>query len=126
MHADSPDRERISSQFSALVNMTADEMGEWLSTKRSKAVGWKGPDGALRESVGHSSGCRIVCILRKKPRELTADDYAHMRKVVGFIRRHLAQEPANPLTSRWRHSLMNWGHDPLKSFGESSKWTQLR
>jgi hypothetical protein len=37
-----------------------------------------------------------------------------MRKVVGFIRRHLAQEPANKVTSRWRYSLMNWGHDPLK------------
>ena len=41
-------------------------------------------------------------------------DYAHMRQVVGFVRRHRAQEPANPVTSRWRYSLMNWGHDPLK------------
>jgi hypothetical protein len=24
------------------------------------------------------------------------------------------QEPANMVTSRWRYSLMNWGHDPLK------------
>jgi hypothetical protein len=38
-----------------------------------------------------------------------------MRKVVGYVRRHLAQEPANMVTSRWRYSLMNWGHDPLKS-----------
>jgi hypothetical protein len=38
-----------------------------------------------------------------------------MRKVVGYVRRHLAQEPANPATSRWRYSLMNWGHDPLKA-----------
>jgi hypothetical protein len=37
-----------------------------------------------------------------------------MRKVVGFIRRHLAQQPANIYTSPWRYSLMNWGHDPLK------------
>jgi hypothetical protein len=34
--------------------------------------------------------------------------------VVGFIRRHLAQRPENEVTSRWRYSLMNWGHDPLK------------
>jgi hypothetical protein len=46
--------------------------------------------------------------------ELDEDDYRHMRKVVGFVARHRAQEPANMLTSRWRYSLMNWGHDPLK------------
>ena len=38
-----------------------------------------------------------------------------MRKAVGFIRRHRAQEPENMVTSRWRYSLMNWGHDPLKA-----------
>jgi hypothetical protein len=37
-----------------------------------------------------------------------------MRKVVGYIRRHSAQQPANIYTSRWRYSLMNWGHDPTR------------
>ena len=45
---------------------------------------------------------------------LADDDYAHMRKVVGYVRRHLAHRPENMVTSRWRYSLMNWGHDPLK------------
>jgi hypothetical protein len=37
-----------------------------------------------------------------------------MRKVVGYINRHLAQRPSGDVTdTRWRHSLMNWGHDPL-------------
>jgi hypothetical protein len=46
---------------------------------------------------------------------LTAADYAHMRKVVGFLRRHLAQRPSDDIMhTRWRYSLMNWGHDPLK------------
>ena len=40
-----------------------------------------------------------------------------MRKVVGYVRRHRAQEPANIVTSRWRYALMNWGHDPLKELG---------
>lgn len=40
-----------------------------------------------------------------------------MCRAIGFVRRHLAQEPANPVTSRWRYSLMNWGHDPLKGEG---------
>ena len=41
------------------------------------------------------------------------DDAAHMRTVVGYIHRHLAQRPSGDVTdSRWRSSLMNWGHDP--------------
>jgi hypothetical protein len=109
------DRRQIRSEFDTAVNMTARELRAWLATEQSLSVGWKGADGALRESVGHASGRRIAEILEKKPSELDDADYGHMRKVVGYIRRHLAQEPANPVTSRWRYSLMNWGHDPLKS-----------
>ena len=94
--------------------MSADELRDWLETDSSKAVGWKGPDGARSESVGHASGRRILSILERSPGERTADDTAHMRKVIGFIRRHRSQEPPNRVTSRWRYSLMNWGHDPLK------------
>jgi hypothetical protein len=68
-------------------------------------------------SVGHASGRVIAEILTKSNQDLTDADYAHMRKVVGFVRRHRAQEPANMVSSRWRYSLMNWGHDPLKSDG---------
>jgi hypothetical protein len=94
--------------------MSAAELERWLRTAHSRAVGWKGKSTERRESIGHASGRRIVGILRKARTELDDDDYAHMRKVVGFVRRHLAQEPANKLSSRWRYSLMNWGHDPLK------------
>ena len=109
------DRKRVALEFSAVVNMTAAELRLWLETDGSRRVGWKGADNGRPESDGHASGRVIVEILRKKRSELTADDFAHMRKVVGFVRRHRAQEPANPVTSRWRYSLMNWGHDPLKS-----------
>ena len=103
------DRKRVARDFREAVNMTAGEIEEWLATPESKRVGQKRDGG---ESVGHASGRRIVRILRSG--DPTDDDYAHMRKVVGFVRRHLAQEPANIVTSRWRYSLMNWGHDPLK------------
>ena len=93
--------------------MSADELREWLATPESKRVGWKGTDGSLDESVGHASGRRIAAILAKESRQLKREDYEHMRKAVGFIRRHLAQPPANFVTSRWRYSLMNRGHDPL-------------
>ena len=108
------DREKVRKDFRALVNMTATEIDNWLRTQSSHAVGWKGADGKARESVGHASGRRISKILKTRKQELTADDYAHMRKVVGYIKRHSAQRPANVYTSRWRYSLMNWGHDPAK------------
>ena len=89
--------------------MSAEELEAWLQTPESRRVGFKKDGG---ESVGHASGRRIVRILRSGPSG--DEDYAHMRKVVGFVRRHRAQEPANMVTSRWRYSLMNWGHDPLR------------
>ena len=94
--------------------MAADELEVWLATDKSHEVGWKGAEGRALESVGHASGRRIVQILRKGENALTDDDEAHMRKVVGFIRRHSAQRPENIYTSRWRYSLMNWGRDPTK------------
>ena len=103
------DRAGIAAGFAAAVNMDADELETWLETPESKRVGFKRDGG---ESVGHASGRRIVGLLRSGPS--SDDDYAHMRKVVGFVRRHRAQEPANMVTSRWRYSLMNWGHDPLR------------
>jgi hypothetical protein len=108
------DTEKFSREFAAAVNMSAAELELWLRTPSSRSVGWKGVDGKDRESIGHSSGRRIVEILRKASGELTPDDYAHMRKVVGFVRRHGAQRPENIYTSRWRYSMMNWGHDPVK------------
>jgi predicted NAD/FAD-dependent oxidoreductase len=95
--------------FRSLVNMSRDELLDWLASQESRSVGQRTSEG---ESIGHASGRRIVSILDTPADELTDDDTAHMRKVIGFIRRHRAQEPANIYTSRWRYSLMNWGHDP--------------
>lgn len=105
------DRAKVAADFARAVNMGADELEQWLETPESRRVGQKTAGG---ESIGHASGRRIVRILRTPPEERDEDDYAHMRKAVGYIRRHLAQEPANPVTSRWRYSLMNWGHDPMR------------
>ena len=98
--------------WQAAVNMTANELEDFLSTDESKSVGDKVSGG---ESIGHQSGKRIVKILRAKKGDLTEDDAAHMRKVVGYVHRHLAQKPSGAVSdSPWRYSLMNWGHDPTK------------
>ncbi|MEV0847198.1 DUF3140 domain-containing protein [Streptomyces sp. NPDC049954] len=103
-------REEAIEEFHDAVNMSPRSLGEWLATEESQSVGQS--DGAA-ESVGHASGRRIVELLGKKKSELTDGDLAHMRKVVGYVHRHLKQRPAGDITeSRWRYSLMNWGHDP--------------
>ena len=106
------DRKEISERFGRAVNMAAEELEDWLESEESRRVGQVKPDAT--ESVGHASGRRIAAILRTPEPERTDADYLHMRKVAGFVARHRAQEPANPVTSRWRYSLMNWGCDPLK------------
>jgi hypothetical protein len=98
--------------FRAAVNMTPAALEKWLATGESRAVGITHGEGS--ESVGHHSGRRIVELLRKSASELGDADLAHMRKVVGYVHRHLAQRPAGDVRhTRWRWSLMNWGHDPL-------------
>ena len=104
----------IQASFKKDVNMTAAELEKWLKTDESKSVGQDSGDGS---SIGHHSGEKIVHILRKKKADLTAADEEHMHKVHSYVSRHLAQGPHDKKdveTSRWRYSLMNWGHDPLK------------
>jgi len=68
--------------------MTPAELGKWLDTDESKSVGQKS--------------------------DLADRDYSHMRKVVGYTKRHLAQRPSGDVQdSAWRYSLINWGHDPI-------------
>ena len=114
------DHEDTYKAFHEAVNMTPVALEKWLRTPESKEVGWAGGEAKHEaggpESVGHHSGRRIVEIKSKKKGDLTDDDFAHMKKVVGYVKRHMAQKgPADDKEhSRWRYSLMNWGHDPLK------------
>lgn len=101
-------------EFTEAVNMKPGELQKWLETDESKHVGWrKGTKGG--ESVGHESGRKIIDLLRRKRADLGTADYKHMRKVIGYVHRHMAQRPSGDIRdTRWRWSLMNWGHDPLK------------
>jgi hypothetical protein len=111
------DHAQTHNDFHEAVNMTPAALEKHLDTPESQEVGWKGEDGqGSGESVGHAEGRRIVELLRKNKSDLTDNDYAHMRKVVGYVHRHMAQGgPAEDKEhSRWRYSLMNWGHDPMK------------
>ena len=108
----SKSRETVWDEWRDLVNMAPKELEDWLETEESKSVG-----AGEGESKGQRSGRRIVEIRRATKDDLTDADWDHMAKVVGFIKRHLAQggPDSGVRTSAWRYSLMNWGHDPLKS-----------
>ncbi|MGX9855394.1 DUF3140 domain-containing protein [Limimaricola variabilis] len=105
--------DEIWDEFRELVNMAPKEIEDFLETEESKSVGDTGGDG---ESTGHKSGKRIVEIKRTNKSDLSDDQWDHMAKVVGYIKRHKAQGgPEDDVEhSKWRYSLMNWGHDPLK------------
>ncbi len=105
-------RKEIRNDFADAVNMQPKELESWLDTDESKSVG----DSPETESTGHKSGKRIVEIKRKSVDELSDADYEHMNKVVGYVNRHIKQPPqkSDIESSKWRYSLMNWGHDPLK------------
>ena len=106
------DHDTIWKEFRDRVNMTGKELTSWLESDESQEVGdfSKGD-----ESTGHKSGRRIVDLLHTKKDDLSDDDFSHMQKVNAYISRHLAQRPSGDVThTRWRYSLMNWGHDPEK------------
>jgi len=108
----SKSHDQIWNEWKELVNIPPADLEDWLGTEQSKSVGDTG-DG---ESTGHKSGRRIVRLKRKSKDELSPDDWRHMAKVVGYIKRHTSQggPSDNVAQSDWRYSLMNWGHDPLR------------
>ncbi|KAH6691400.1 DNA-binding protein [Plectosphaerella plurivora] len=124
--------EEVISEFNEYVNMTADELEKWLKSGDSNSAGWPKDDAeGDGETVGHDSGRKIVEILRENP-DKDADKYTeeqveHMRKVVAYCKRHLAQEAKGNSEKSEEEvkktksyaSLKNWGHDFLKAQGET-------
>jgi hypothetical protein len=84
----STDDETVRHDFDRAVTISASELERWLESDESKKAG-QHPGGG--ESTGHEMGRHI-----------------------GYVHRHSAQRPDGDVRdTRWRHSLMNWGHDPL-------------
>jgi hypothetical protein len=109
---DDDEAKQTRADFGDAVNMSARELKTWLDTDESKSVGDRKGGG---ESTGHEMGRHIVELQNAKAGDLEDEDLARMRKVVGYVHRHLAQRPGGDVTeTRWRYSLMNWGHDPLR------------
>lgn len=82
--------EQVVQEFNEAVNMTRQELEEWLQTEESKSVGQSDGGG---ESKGHKSGRKIVQILGKNRTDYSNDDIEHMRRVVSYVHRHQSQKP---------------------------------
>lgn len=122
------DQAEVVREFNELVNMSASDLESWLKSGDSRSAGWPKSDGtADGETVGHNSGRKIVEILKSNPKQdpegYTENQVAHMRKVVAYCKRHLAQEsagneeksPEELQKTKSYASLKNWGHDFLKA-----------
>ncbi|PPJ57584.1 hypothetical protein CBER1_04786 [Cercospora berteroae] len=133
------DNDTVIEEFNDIVNMSAKDLQDWLDSEESTGAGWDKDDGS-GETIGHErsvfspisrkiqkltnytkSGRKIVKILednpKKDPENYSEEDIAHMRKVVAYCKRHLAQEgkAKQDPNSKSAKSLKNWGHDPQKS-----------
>ena len=113
MHLSPEEEAAIRREFDALVNLQPAELKAWLKTPESHKVGMTRR--GETESVGRQSARKILAIRATTVADLSDADYRHMKKVIGYCRRHLAQRPWGDVKdTRWRWSLMNWGHDPLR------------
>ncbi|MCJ1242921.1 hypothetical protein MMC30_000117 [Trapelia coarctata] len=114
------DDETVIKEFNELVNMSSNELEAWLKEESSEGAGWSKSDGS-GETIGHDSGRKIVEILKRNPSKdpdnYDEEDIPHMRKVVSYCKRHLAQEgkAKQDPNSKSAKSLKNWGHNPQKT-----------
>jgi hypothetical protein len=110
--SDPPHVDEVWDDWKRLINMTAREIENWLETPASQAAAYA----ATRDQVaGRHPGHRVAEILRTRKVDLTDAEVTHMREVVSHVRGRLPlRPPGNVKDTRWRYSLMNWGHDPVK------------
>jgi hypothetical protein len=105
-------REELFTDFAKAVNLPAGQLERWLGTDQSRNVG---RHMGQSESHSHAEGRRLLRLLRTRKADFTAEDLAHMRKVIRHIDRQLKHRPRGDVSdTSWRFSLMNWGHDPQR------------
>ena len=101
-------------QFHQAVNLTAEQLEDFLATRESQTVA-RTKEGA-RLATGQLAGGLIVAILDKERVDYTEADISQMRRGGGYIHPPFAPggPPGGIEHSPWRYSLMNSGCDPLK------------
>ncbi|PIQ22785.1 MAG: DNA-binding protein [Cytophagales bacterium CG18_big_fil_WC_8_21_14_2_50_42_9] len=105
-------REDVYAEFYSQVNLSAQELENWLKTATSKI-----PDegSELELIIDKKISRKVARILRKKKYMLTKGDYAGMEQVSNAIQNIYQKKPRADISeSNWRYALMNLGHDPEK------------
>ncbi|RYC63488.1 hypothetical protein CHU98_g2697 [Xylaria longipes] len=79
-------------KFNHLVNKSASDLEAWLKGELSESAGWSKSDES-GDLIRHE---RIIEILKKNPskdpEQYKEDDVEHMRRLVAYYKRHMAQE----------------------------------
>ncbi len=94
--------------FHAVVNMTGQELREWLLTDASGEDAFDNDPARPVSRTGED----IVNLLNKRRTDVTESDTELMREVTEFVRDQLADPRRED--AQWRRRLMSVGHDPLK------------
>ncbi|GAA4683174.1 DUF3140 domain-containing protein [Streptomyces chumphonensis] len=104
------ERDVLWDEFHRIVNMTSQELSDWLRTEAASERAEDVPDQA-----GGETGRHVLAILRKRRVDLTDADLAVMRDVIDTVnsRCRADLEPTAGHEDR-RFRLMSLGHDPLK------------
>ena len=101
-------------EFHRVVNMTSQELREWLMTRSAGEAGAVAPG----THGGTPTGEEVLGTLAKRRTDLTPADERVMRNVVRRVteQRRDDMEPTAG-EAHWRYRLMSMGHDPLKPVG---------
>jgi hypothetical protein len=106
------DVDRLWQQFHAAVNMSSEELREFLLADAA------GADGAFPDQPDlgvDPEGRGILRVLAKRKVDLTDDDLDLMERVIEEVSNLLAVRTTVGLNdSLWRRDLMTLGHDPMR------------
>ncbi|WP_433393519.1 DUF3140 domain-containing protein [Micromonospora sp. KLBMP9576] len=105
-----PEVEVLWDDFHAQVNVPSEKLRQWLLTRGSGEEAF-GPDPDLDLPA---LGRRILRVLTKRKVDLTGEDIEVMRDAIDEIQSRLDEKPPRGnADDRWRHSLLDLGHDVL-------------
>lgn len=109
-HRLDPQVEQLWESFHERVNVPSEKLRQWLLTRGSgEETFGPDPDLGLPEP-----GRRILRVLTKRKVDLTQDDVETMRDTIDEIENLLdAKPPRGNADDRWRHALLDLGHDVL-------------
>jgi hypothetical protein len=105
-------RDGLWEDFHALVNMSSEQLRQWLLTDASREAAFPAdPDLGVAPD-----GRAVLAVLGKRKMDLTDADREMMRTAVEAIRYLLGHRPpGGAADDTWRHTLMTLGHDPLRA-----------